>query len=187
MYEHMELSSSQRGWESDPPHRPLLMSFWIKSGFSQTRPDCGFALFGLTSSRWGTMRPAACRHACHSAPSGGESEMESRTMNSSLSESDQSAALEPFSVCLRYPSEDAHKPNMRCDNVWKPQTDLKMLAENMPTPDPHKLTRCCETVTVYAISVCSGDRKCHWIPPRTGSWRLVICWKGSCHGDIWVL
>lgn len=48
-----------------------------------------------------------------------------------------------FRLCC-YLSEDAHKPNIRCDNVWKPQTSLKMLAEKMQTPDPHQLTRCCE-------------------------------------------
>lgn len=86
------------------------------------------------------MHPAECRNACHFASSRGESEMESWTMNSSLSERtcDQSTSLESFFLCC-CPSEDAHKPNIRCDNVWKPRTDLKILAENMPTPDPHKL------------------------------------------------
>lgn len=53
--------------------------------------------------------------------------------------------------------EDAHKPNIRCNNVWKPQAHLKSLAENAQTPDPHKLTRCCE----------NGDGICYQCP---------LCW-----------
>lgn len=145
MHERMELCSSQRGLKNDPPHWPLLMSFWIKSGFSQTRPDYGFTLFGVTPNRHGTMHPAARRHACHFASPRGESETESRTMNSRLSERTGSKhfsrVFSRLCCCL---FEDAHKPNIRCDNVWKPQTDVKMLAENVRTPDLHKLTRCCE-------------------------------------------
>lgn len=32
-------------------------------------------------------------------------------------------------------------------------------------------------VTVFTTTVSCGDGKCHWIPPCTGSWRLVIRWK----------
>lgn len=105
MHEHMELNLSQRGWENDPPHRPSVMSFWIESGLSLMRPDCGFTLFKVTPNRRGTMRPAARRHACHFASSRGESEMESQTMNSRLCERtcDQSTSLEPFSVFVLLP------------------------------------------------------------------------------------
>lgn len=65
-----------------------------------------------------------------------------------------SRALFRLCCCL---FEDAHKPNIRCNNVWKPQTDLKTLAENAKTPDPHKLTRCCE----------NGDGICY---------RCLLCW-----------
>lgn len=167
----------------------LVMSLCIKSGLTQMRPDYGFTLFRVTTSRWGTTHPAACRHAYHLAASRGESEMESWTLKRSLSEGtcDQSTSLESFPVCvatsLKMPKSQTSGAIM-CENLKPIQRCWLRIFRHRILINWHDVVR---TVTVYTISVCCGDRKCHWIPPRTGSWRLVIRWKGSCHGDIWVL
>lgn len=99
MHEHMELLCwSQRGWEMIH----LFIDVLMKSGFSQMRPGRGFTLFRRTLIHCCTIHPAACCSACHFTPYRGESEMESRTMNSSLTERtcDQSTSQEPFSVCV---------------------------------------------------------------------------------------
>lgn len=68
------------------------------------------------------MHPAACCHAWHFAASRGESEMESWTVNSSLSEGthDQSTSLESFSVCvaasLKMPTSQTSGAIM-CENL----------------------------------------------------------------------
>lgn len=166
-----------------------VKSFWIKSEFPQTRPDSGFTLFSLTPNHWGTIHPAACRDACHFSASRGENEMESRTMNSSLTERtcDQSMSLESFSVCavtsLKMLTSQTSGAIM-CENLKPIWRCWLRICRHRILINWHDVVK---TVMVYAISVCNGDRKCHWIPPRTRSWRLVIRWKGSCHGDIWVL
>lgn len=99
--------------------------FWIKSGSAQMRPDCGFAFFTVRPDRWSTMHPAECRHACHFASSRGESEMESWTMSSSLSEMtcDQSTSLESFCVVtpLKMPTSQTSGAVI-CENlepIWR--------------------------------------------------------------------
>lgn len=68
-------------------------------------------------------------------------------MNGSLSERacDQSSPLESSSVCvvplLKMPTSQTSGAIM-CEN---PEPMVKILAEDMPTPDPHKLTRCWES------------------------------------------
>lgn len=59
----------------------------------------------LDATAEATVYPAECHHACHFASSRGESEMESWTMNSGLSEKtqDQSSSLESFPVCVVIP------------------------------------------------------------------------------------
>lgn len=184
----LEPSSSRRGWENEPPHRPfslLLDEKWIVSNEAWQR-------FHIIPSMTQPLR--------HNAPSivspcvplrfvKRREWKESRTMNSSLSEGtcDQSTSLESFSVCvvppLKMPTSQTSGAIM-CENprpMWRYW--LRICRHRIPI-NWHGVGK---TVTVYAISVCSGERKCHWIPPRTGSWRLVIRWKGSCHGDIWVL
>lgn len=67
-------------------------------------------------------------------------------MNSSLSEGtcDQSTSLESFSVCVVPPLKMPTSQTSGAIMCEKPQTDVKILAEDMPTSDLHKLTRCRE-------------------------------------------
>lgn len=167
-------------WETDPPRRPLVMSLWIKPRFSQTRPDSDFALFKHSQQTRhkgsGGAMPATWRREWN-AVTANERQPLCRDVWSKRAFKDP---LLPLWRCpqAKHPAQQRVKTSNRFGGCW-----LRIF-RHLIFINWHDVVK---TVTVYTISVCRGDRKCHWIPPRTGSWRLVIRWKGSCHGDIWVL
>lgn len=152
---------SQRDWENESTSTkwPWLMSSWIKCGLSQMRPDCSF-----TSSRL-RAGPPGCRSCL--ATWRGESEMDSARDQSSSSD---------FRLCCGNRA-------LRCDGVWTPKILRCWL-----TSDPgergrrYEKKKNCDVLSVYG-----GDRKCHRSPASPRSWLLVICWKETCHGDVWLL
>lgn len=148
----MEPSRSHRGWENEPPHGPFVV-FGSKVGLAQMRPDYGFTFFTVRRNRWSNsvssrVSPCMPLRFIKRREWNGVMDNEQRPLWKDIGSKLVSGVF-PCLCC--YPSDDAHKPNMRCNNVWRPQTDLKMLAENTLTLYPHKPTRCCE----------NGDGMCY--------------------------